>query len=47
VAKWRRGTTDEPPPAPKDTPELSDRRYARVPVPLSESLEQARVRGRV
>ena len=44
VAKWRRGTTDEPPPAPKDTPELADRKYAGVPVPLSESLEQCSAR---
>ena len=44
MAKWRRGTTDEPPPAPKDTPELADRKYAGVPVPLSESLEQCSAR---
>ena len=37
VAKWRRGTTDEPPPAPSDTPE-------GVPVPTSESLEQCSAR---
>lgn len=44
VAKWRRGTTDEPPPAPSDEPEFADRRYASVPVPTSESLEQCSAR---